>query len=83
MNPNRTKEPIRFVCVFCGETIAPGELDPCALIVVAAIDRPRPKQKEQTFYCHINCLKDRSSVAGSFYITDPDFSSIGEIEHEE
>ena len=83
MNQNNTEEPIRFVCVFCGETIAPGELDPCALIVVAAIDRPRAEQKEQTFYCHINCLKDRSSVAGSFYITDHDFPTIGEIENEQ
>jgi hypothetical protein len=72
-----------YQCLFCGENIASGALDPCALNLVAAIDRPRLEQKEQTFYCHIACLQAHaSSHPGCFYITDPEFPTLGEIESE-
>lgn len=69
-----------YQCLFCGQGIAPGELDPCALVLVARLDRVRTEQKEQTFYCHVACLRSRSSAGpGVFYISDVDFPTVGEI----
>lgn len=71
---------IVYQCLFCGQGVAPGELDPCALVLAARIDRDRAEQKEQTFYCHLTCLIGRSALAaGTFYITDSDFPTVGEI----
>ena len=68
-----------YVCIFCNEAIYPGPLDPCALQVVARLDRPRDEQKEQTFFCHIGCLQERATThPGNFYIADLDFPTVGE-----
>lgn len=73
--------PVTYQCLFCGAGVAPGEHDPCAIVVVAGIDRPRAGQKEQTFYCHLGCLRARASVhPGAFYIADTDFPTVGELE---
>lgn len=73
-----------YQCIFCGQGVAPGELDPCALVLVARIDRDRAEQKEQTFYCHLSCLRGRSALgAGTLYITDPDFPTVGEVHADE
>jgi hypothetical protein len=69
-----------YACIFCGRSIEPGPLDPCAINLVACIDRPRGNQKDQTFYCHISCIQALSSSPQNFYITDSDFPTIGEIE---
>lgn len=70
-----------YQCLFCGEGISAGELDPCALVVVARIDRPRVDQKEQTFYCHLGCLQGKALVhPRTFYIADPGFATVGENE---
>jgi len=70
-----------YACIFCGQRIAPGPLDPCALHLVGKIDRPRNEQKEQTFYCHADCLQVRAAIhPANFYIASPDFSSVGECD---
>lgn len=72
---------VTYQCLFCGAGIAAGEHDPCAIVVVAGIDRPRAAQKEQTFYCHLGCLRARASVhPGTFYIAEPDFPTVGQSE---
>ena len=77
--PNLTAS--RFLCLFCAEAIVPTELDPCAVQVTAKFDRPREEQKEQMFYCHINCLRERSNISpGNFYICESDFPTIGDID---
>ena len=69
--------------MFCAQGISPGGLDPCALHVVAHIDKPDHMQKEQTFFCHFGCLRGRSEIhPGNFYIDEPDFATAGEIEAE-
>lgn len=71
---------VAYQCLFCGQGIAPGELDPCALVLVARFDRTRADQKEQTFYCHLSCLRSRSFAgSGVFYISEAHFSTVGEI----
>lgn len=68
-----------YQCMFCGNGIEPGALDPCALNLVAHIDRPRSEQKEQTFYCHFVCLRDKAAIHhGNFYITEPDHPTEGQ-----
>jgi hypothetical protein len=72
---------IEYQCLFCGKRIEPGKLDPCALNLVAKVDQPRLQQKEQTFYCHLDCLQSRAAVKpATFYIADSDFPTIGECE---
>jgi hypothetical protein len=72
----------KYVCVFCNLAIASDSLNPCALNVICRVDSPRNEQKEQTFYCHVDCLKshaaDDPSIQGSFYITEPHFPTVGE-----
>jgi len=78
MNPAKQQN---YQCIFCGETIRAGGLDPCALHLVAKFDQPRRAQKEQTFFCHIKCMESRaSSHPATFYINDPDFPTVGEVE---
>jgi len=73
------EESVIYTCVFCGEAVHPGPLDPCALHVVGRVDRPRAEQKEQTFFCHISCLQTRAAIhPGNFYIADPDFPTVAE-----
>lgn len=73
----------QYQCMFCNRGIPPGDLDPCALNLVAHVDKPHHLQKEQTFYCHFDCLRSRSEIRpGNFYIAEPDFATIGEIEAE-
>ena len=65
------------VCLFCEQTIAANGLDPCALTVTAHADQVRQVQKEQIFYCHLACLKQRAAInPRNFYIEDPEFPSV-------
>ena len=78
-----TNNDIIYSCLFCGDGIQSGILDPCALQVIAKIDSERDVQKEQTFYCHINCLIQHSAINnGSFYICETNFPTISEIEND-
>ena len=70
-----------YQCLFCGEGIEPSGLDPCALHLVARFDRPRGEQKEQTFFCHLSCIRAKTlALPDSFYIADPDFPTVSETE---
>jgi len=73
---------LRYNCLFCNNTIEPNDLDPCALMLIARIDRSRREQKEQGFYCHVECLQRASKDRRSFYILEHDFDTVGEIEDE-
>ena len=72
----------KCLCIFCHEAIEPGSLDPCSLLVTAGIDQLRSSQKEQTFFCHIACLRGTAhrAMLSGFYIDERNFSTIGEIE---
>lgn len=73
------QESTSCVCLFCNEGIESGALDPCALHLVARMDRPRHEQKEQTFFCHLRCLQSAAAMhPGNFYIADLDFPTVGE-----
>ena len=73
-----------YVCLFCGQGISPGPLDPCAIHLIAKIDRPRNEQKEQTFFCHVGCIQNLAKIhPANFYITEPNFSSVGDFDEAE
>jgi hypothetical protein len=57
-------------------------LDPCALVLVAHVDREWRDQKEQTFYCHFECFRRLVDDDSAMYVMDPDFSTNGEVEDE-
>ena len=72
-------EQTEYSCIFCNAVIESDGLDPCALQLTACIDRGRHLQKEQTFFCHINCLQSRSAIhPANFYITESDFQTVSE-----
>jgi len=40
--------------------------------------------KEQTFFCHVACIQNLAKIdPTNFYITDPDFPSVGNFEEAE
>jgi len=83
MTPDTQSEQKPYQCLFCGDGIKPGPLDPCALNLITGIDHAHADQKEQTFYCHLSCLQSHASIhPGNFYITEPDFPSTQELESE-
>lgn len=79
---------IRYQCCICKGSLnisaggEAGSLDPCALILVANIDRDWRDQKEQTFYCHFECFRKIVKDDGILYIRDPDYGTKGEMEDE-
>jgi hypothetical protein len=51
--------PTAYMCAFCGEDAEGAEIDPCAVIVVARWREPADRQREQQFFAHAQCLRDR------------------------
>jgi hypothetical protein len=45
------------LCELRVDASAAEPLDPCALIVVANVDRPSGEQREQTLFAHAHCLR--------------------------
>ncbi len=74
-------------CCICKDTIDDGakghRLDPCAIVIVTNIDNGRRDQREQTFYCHIECFRKTVDDDGVMCIMEKDFSTIGEVEDED
>ncbi|MDP6542548.1 MAG: hypothetical protein QGH60_01070 [Phycisphaerae bacterium] len=78
---------MNYQCCICNDAIADGaeghRLDPCAIVIVTNLDSDRRDQREQTFYCHIECFRQTVGDDGVMYIMEKDFSTVGEIEDEE
>lgn len=47
------------LCCFCNDVVKSTHIDPCDLNVLTNWDKPKNKQKNQTFWCHFACLKDK------------------------
>lgn len=50
---------LKYRCCFCNNMIKSTEVDPCDLNILINIDKPKDKQDNQTFYCHINCFREK------------------------
>jgi hypothetical protein len=80
--------PQNYLCCICKQSLpVSGEqahfLDPCALVLVAHIDKEWRDQKEQTFYCHFACFRRLVRDDSCLYIMEPDFSTNGEVQDEQ
>lgn len=72
---------VDYQCCICRKTVnseSASLLDPCGLILVSNIDLPRDDQKEQEFFCHLECFRQLVNDDGLMYIMESDFSTIGE-----
>jgi hypothetical protein len=78
---------LNYHCCICKQSmLASGpqahSLDPCALIIVAHIDKEWRDQKEQTFYGHIERFRRLVADDSVMYIMEPHFSTNGQTEAE-
>ena len=75
-----------YQCCICKERVNKGSassLDPCSLILVSNIDLPRDDQKEQEFFCHLECFRPLVNNDGFMYIMESAAATIGEIKADE
>lgn len=75
-----------YQCCICKETVTSdvaSPLDPCSLILVSNIDRPRDDQKEQEFFCHLDCFRQLINNDGLMYIMEPNATTMGELNPDE
>jgi hypothetical protein len=77
------KKDIKAQCCICKGTIEKSDFDPCSIVLISNSDEEWRDQKEQTFFCHMDCFRKIVNDDGIMYILDPDFSTNGEIEDEE
>jgi hypothetical protein len=50
---------LKYRCCFCNMLIESDNVNPCDLNILINIDKPKDKQDNQTFYCHIACFKEK------------------------
>lgn len=48
-----------YRCCFCNTMIESNQVDPCDLNILINVDKPKEKQDNQTFYCHVRCFEER------------------------
>jgi len=46
-------------CCFCDKNIESTNVNPCDINILTNWDKPKNKQHNQTFWCHIECLRDK------------------------
>lgn len=52
-------ENLQYRCCFCNLMIKSTNVDPCDLNILINCDKSKEKQDNQTFYCHINCFREK------------------------
>ena len=52
-------ENIEFICCFCNQEIKSSKTDPADINILINIDKPKERQCNQTFYCHIECFREK------------------------
>jgi hypothetical protein len=75
------KEGIEFEVNEDNIAINPKGFDPCGLGLVTNVFGPKNDQREQWFFCHMECFRKMVNDQ-SMYILEPDFETIGECERE-
>lgn len=46
-------------CCLCGENIDSGNLNPCDIVISSNWDKPGRKKKDQFFWVHFECFRDK------------------------
>lgn len=49
-------------CCFCGTRVESNDVNPCEVNVLKNWDKPRFKQHDQSFWCHLECFKERMHI---------------------
>jgi len=50
---------LKYRCCFCNKIIESTKVDPCDINILINLDKPKQQQDNQTFYCHIDCFKEK------------------------
>jgi hypothetical protein len=50
-------EDLQYACCYCNEGIQSDKINPCDVNILVNIDKPKEKQDNQTFWCHVECFK--------------------------
>jgi hypothetical protein len=50
---------LKFKCCFCKQSIESNKTDPCDINILINFDKSKEKQYSQSFYCHLNCFKEK------------------------
>jgi len=50
---------LQYVCCYCSEGIESDKINPCGVNILINIDKPKEKQDNQTFWCRVECFKQR------------------------
>lgn len=50
---------LNYRCCFCYQLIKSSPVDPSDLNILINIDKDKEYQENQSFYCHINCFRER------------------------
>lgn len=74
------KEGIDFEIDADGVATNPTGFDPCTLCIVTNGLGEREGQREQWFYCHMECFRRMVNSDELMYILEPDYSTVGEGE---
>jgi hypothetical protein len=53
---------LQYQCCLCGDGIeksaeGDGQVDPCAIVLIANWSKPEAEQASQQFFCHLACFK--------------------------
>jgi len=46
-------------CCFCGENIVSDDINPCDINILTNWDKSIKKQNNQTFWCHLDCFREK------------------------
>lgn len=71
-----------YQCCICHKIVEESKLDICALTLTTNIQKDWKQQKEQTFFCHLECFRKVVNNDNIMYILENDFSTLGEISEE-
>jgi hypothetical protein len=47
------------LCCFCNEDIKSTNIDPCNLNILMNWDKSPAQQRDQDFWCHLECLREK------------------------
>ena len=47
----------RNLCCFCTQKIESDNVNPCDINIMSNFGKPKEEQYNQTFYCHVQCLR--------------------------
>lgn len=50
---------LKYRCCFCNLKIDSSNVNPCDLNILINCDKPKDKQDNQSFYCHMQCFRNR------------------------